>query len=360
MRPRIVWLAVALLAALTAGCEKSAVETPQQQGTQAQGAEWKVASAFSSSLPVLGAAGPRVAERLATLSGGRLKLQVFEPGKLVPPLELFDAVSQGTVDAGLSSPSSWFERMPAVAFFASPPFGTDAVEFLAWLYEGKGLEEWRKLYGEHNVVPVPCGYMPPEGSGWFRKEVTGTDGLKGLKIHQFGPGGLVLQKLGAQVLTLSAEDIVPALERGILDGAQVSVPGIDARLGLAKVARHYYFPGWQQPASVLELIVNKGKWDALSDNDRMLVEVVCRDTLLFNMTQGEVAQSQALADLKKQGVQVHYWSDEQLLVFRNAYQEVVKELRIKDADFKRVDDAYEGFRDRYADWAKLSRLPRGL
>jgi TRAP-type mannitol/chloroaromatic compound transport system substrate-binding protein len=352
-------VALLLVGLLAAGCQKSQ-NGPGGAGGAAGNAEWKVASSFSNTLPILGEVGPRLADRLGTLSGGRLKLQVFEPGKLAAPLEVFDAVSKGTVDAGLSVPISWFDRMPAVAFFGSPPFGADAVEYLAWLYEGDGLRLWRELYGARNVVPVPCGYVPPEASGWFRAAVSGNEPFKGLKIHLFGLGGLVLQKLGAQVLLLSAEDIFPALDRGVLDAAQVSVPSIDEKFNFAKVAKHYYFPGWHQQASVIELLVNKARWEALGAPDRLLIEVVCRDTLVFNMTHGEAQQSQALADLKKQGVQVHTWSDAQLQQFRSAYDAVLKEMRIKDADFKRVDDAYQKFRDGYSEWGRLSRLPRGF
>ena len=359
MRSPFVLVVLLALALLPAGCEKSQPGAGGAGGA-AGSVEWKVAGSFASTLPILGEAGARVAERLGTLSGGRIKLQVFEPGQLVAPLEVFDAVSKGTVDAGLSVPISWFDRMPAVAFFGSPPFGADAVEYLAWLYEGDGLRLWRELYGARNVVPVPCGYVPPEAAGWFRKAMSGTEPFKGVKIHLFGLGGLVLQKLGAQVLLLSADDVYPALERGVIDAAQVSVPSIDEKLGFPKVAKHYYFPGWQQQASALELLVNKARWDALAASDRLLIEVVCRDTLVFNIARGEAQQSQAVADLKKQGVQVHTWSDAQLQSFRSAYDAVLKEMRIKDADFKRVDAAYEKFRDGYAEWGKLSRLPRGF
>lgn len=350
---------VAVWALVTSGCTKPK-PTPSPQAAKPAKVEWKVASAFSSTLPILGSAGTHLAQQIKELSGGRIDLQVFEPGKLVPPLGIFDAVSKGTVDAGLSQPNAWFDKMPAVAFFGSPPFGADTVEYLAWLYEGRGLELWRQIYGAHNVVPVPCGYLPPEASGWFLKPIKSPDDFKGLKIHIYGMGGLVLQKLGAQVLLLSAEDIYPALQKGVLDAAQVSVPSIDEKMGLAKVAKNYYFPGWHQQASVLDLLVNKGRWDALSAADRDLIDVVCRDTVMFNMTHGEVEQAQALSDLKKQGVQVHYWSPQMLQVFDNAYHVVEKEMRIKDADFKRVDDAYRQFRERYSEWNQLSRLPRGF
>jgi TRAP-type mannitol/chloroaromatic compound transport system substrate-binding protein len=352
-------LAGLLLASLLlAGCKKT--EEAPAAGTPGGAVAWKVASAFSNTLPAIGAGAKRVVERLDALSGGRVKLQLFEPGQLAAPLEVFDAVGKGTVDAGLATPGSWFERMPAVAYFASPPFGADTVEYLAWLYEGRGLELWRELYGAHGVVPVPCGYLPPEAGGWFHDALKGNDPFKGIKIHQFGLGGLVLQKLGAQVLQLAAEDLQPALERGVLDAAHVSVPSIDEKMGLAKVAKHYYFPGWQQQASVVELDINKARWDALAEADRTLIEVVCRDALVFDMTRGEAQQGLALADLRKQGVQVHVWSDQQLQVIRNAYDAVVKEMRIKDDAFKRANDAYLKFRDSYADWGQLSRLPRGF
>src|SRR3989304_1782784 len=152
-------------------------------------------------------------------------------------------------------------------------------------------------------------------------------------------GGLVLQKLGAQVLLLSAEDLYPALERGVIDAAQVSVPSIDEKLGLAKVAKHYYFPGWPEQASVVELLINKARWQALAEVDRTLIEVVCRDTLVFAMARGEAQQGQAVAGPKKPGAQVHFWSDPQLQMFRTAYDAVLKEMRIKDDTFKRVNDA---------------------
>ena len=360
MRVPAVLLACAVSAVLVSGCDKPTREPSAGSDTPGGAVEWKVAGTFPSSLPSLGGTGARMAGGLLALSGGRIKLQVFEPGELVAPLEVFEAVSKGTVDAGLSSPASWSERMPAVAFFGAPPFGADAVETLAWLYEGRGLELWREVYAAHNVVPVPCGYVPPEAFGWFRAPVAGNEPFKGLKMHLAGLGGQVLQKLGAQVLVLSAEDVYPALERGVLDAAQVSVPSVDSKLGLARVAKHYYFPGWQQPTTILELIVHKPRWDALGESDRTLIETVCRDTLVFGLARGEAQQGLALSDLKKQGVQVHYWSDEQLQRFRNAYDGVVKEMRIKDETFKRVQDAYQNFRQTYSEWRQLSRLPRGF
>ncbi|NIR98685.1 MAG: C4-dicarboxylate ABC transporter, partial [Gammaproteobacteria bacterium] len=286
MRFRFNRLGVVVLVALSvvlAGCEdeEQAPSAPAAESGSAAGAtdraEWQVASVFSSTLPVLGETGRSVAERIALLSGGRIKLQLFDPGKLVPPLEVLAAVGAGTVDAGWSVPGSWFDRMPAVAFFSSPPFGADVAEYLAWLYEGQGLSLWRELYAEQGVVPVPCGYVPPEAAGWSREPLDNVGALKGRKLHQFGLGGLVvLQKLGATVHLLAAEDIYPALERAVLDGAQISVPSIDAKLGFPKVAKHYYFPGWHQQASVQELLVNQARWDALGDAERALVETVCR------------------------------------------------------------------------------------
>lgn len=361
MRPRFLLpLLALLLAPLLTGCDRTPDADAAAGDDAPPGVEWKVAGTFPRDLPGLGELGAQVAERLALVSGGRLRLQVFAPGKLVPPLEVFDAVGQGTVDAGLSTPGSWFDRMPAVAFFASPPFGADTAEFIAWLYEGGGLAQWRDLYGAHGVVPVPCGYLPPVGGGWFRKPPGGETPFKGLRIHAYGLGGRVLARLGAQVQVLAARDVPAALERGALDAAQLSVLSVDAQMGLPKVARHLYLPGWQQQGGALELLVNEERWEALSDAQRAQVEVVCRDALVAGIAAGEARQSQALAELKRQGVQVHAWSAEQLKAIAAAYDQVLAELRKQDDDFADVYDAYREFHARYADWGRHSRLPDGL
>lgn len=347
--------AIFLAAALgLGGCE---TKKPPEQPTVEEVVDWKVASSYSTELPLMGTGAVRLAETLAEVSGGRIKLNLSEPDALVPSAAVFDAVGDGTIDAAWSSAGLWVDRFPAAAFFSAIPFGPDATEYLAWIYHGGGLEFWKEIYGRANVVPIPCGVLPPEASGWFRQPITNVDQFKGMKIRFKGMGGLAMQKLGASVHLLAVADIYPALEKGVLDATKFSFPTIDEKLGFDKVTKHYYFPGWQQQASLLELIVNRGKWEGLSPRQRALLEMACRANVAEMLTEGEHSQGAALENFKQKGVRIHYWSDELLNAFKKAHDQVLRELSARDPDFERVLQSYLRFRENFAPWANISRLP---
>lgn len=355
-------LPVLLLAALAgpgAGCEREQ-ETPQAEESGARNIAWKLASAFSSTLPYMGEAGIAFTERLEEVTSGRIKMEFHDPGTLVQALEIFSAVREGQVDAGWASAGFWFEKIPAAAYFSGIPFGPDTVEYLAWIYEGGGLKLWRDLYRQHNVYPIPCGVVPPESSGWFRQEINSPEQLQGKKIHFTGLGGRVLTRMGATVVQLAAGDLYAALERGILDGTEFSNPLIDRKVGFSKVAKFYYFPGWHQQSSLLELIVNLERWSGLAPVDRALIQVVCQSLIVTGLAAGEADQGSALKGIRQDGVKILYWSEAMLQGFKKAYQEVRQEMRAKDEDFRNIDDSYQKFRRSYAEWNKLSRLPRGF
>jgi TRAP-type mannitol/chloroaromatic compound transport system substrate-binding protein len=318
---------------------------------------WKMASSFAATTPLIGDTGPIFSDLLLKVSGGRLDIKFFDPGKLVPGLEVFDSVSKGAVDAGWSSPGYWIGKIPATPLFASVPFGPDTSEYLAWIYYGGGLGIWRELYAKHNLWVTPCVVIPPEASGWFREPITKLDQFKGMKIRFFGLGGKAMQKLGASVQLLAAGDIYPALERGVLDATEFSMPSIDEKLGFQKIAKHYYFPGWHQQASIVELTINLDRWKELSPADQALVELTCKETIVTGMTLGEVQQGPALQRIKADGVQVHTWPPEILAAFRKATYEVFEEESKNDADFARAYESYKTFRAGYREWAKMSRVP---
>jgi TRAP-type mannitol/chloroaromatic compound transport system substrate-binding protein len=323
---------------------------------QAKPVRWKMASAFAAVLPVLGPGGLYMTGRLETITAGRIQIKFFDPGKLVPALQIFEAVSTGAVDAGWSAAGFWSGKIPSAVLFTAVPFGPDTGEYLAWIYDGGGLKLWREIYAKHNVHPLPCGMLPPEASGWFRQEIKSLDQFKGMKIRFFGIGGKVMQKLGASVQLLAPGDIFPALERGVLDATEFSMPALDEKQGLYQVAKHYYFPAWHQQASILELIVNKARWDALAEADQILIDAVCRDTILKTITEGETIQNAAIERMKAKGVKVHTWPPSIIAAFRKTTDEVLREEAKADADFARVWKSLQAFREDYAVWAKLSRL----
>ena len=326
-------------------------------GDAQQRVSWKMAGAYSSTTPIVGEAGPLWSKRLEEVSGGRIRVKYYDAGKLVPALEIFDSVSKGAVDAGWSSSGYWIGKVPAAALFTAVPFGPNALEYMAWIYEGGGLELWREIYAGSNIFVTPCGMIPPEASGWFREPIERGEQLEGMKIRFFGLGGKVMQKLGASVQLLAAGDIFPALERGVLDATEFSMPSIDERYGFHKIAKHYYFPGWHQQSSIIELMINMDRWNELSSLDQQLIELCCKESIIRGLTLGEVRQGQALANMKQQGVQVHSWTPEILSAYRAATEEVLAEEAAADAKFARAYESYTEFRAEYAEWAALSRVP---
>ena len=358
MYPRARNFAIVPLAcALGFAACKHRAESPD--GTTRISVNWKMAGAYSSTMPIVGDAGPLWSKKLEEVSGGRLRIKYYDAGKLVPALEIFDSVSKGAVDAGWSSSGYWIGKLPSAALFTAVPFGPDALEYMAWIFEGGGLELWREIYAENNIWVTPCVLIPPEASGWFREPIENVEQLRGMKIRFFGLGGKVMQKLGASVQLLAAGDIFPAMERGVLDATELSMPSIDERFGFHKIAKHYYFPGWHQQSSYVELMINIDRWNELSDQDQKLIELCCKDSIIRGLTLGEVQQGQALANMTEQGVQVHTWSPEILAAYRAATDEVLAEEVANDAHFARVYESYTRFRARYAEWAALSRIPTG-
>ena len=315
--------------------------------------KWKMASTFPGNLSILGEGAINFTQRVDLISNGNIKIKFFEPGALVPPLEIFDAVSSGAVDAGWSTAGYWAGKIPAVQFFTAIPFGPNASEFLAWYHEGGGKELWEEIYSEHNLRPVQCGIISPEASGWFRNEITSVDDLKGLKMCFFGLGAKVLDKIGVSTQLLAGGDIYPALELGTIDATEFAMPSIDLELGFYQVAKHYYFPGWHQPASALELLINLDKWNALSDSQKAQIETTCTESVVKLLTMAESRQPKALEELKSKGVNLHRWPDEILKTFENAWYEVVEEEAAKNEDFARVWDSLSEFRKSYKTWKNL-------
>ncbi|WOD07569.1 TRAP transporter substrate-binding protein [Marinomonas sp. GJ51-6] len=211
-----------------------------------------IQSAWPLTLPASGQSAQHFTDRIKTTSDGSLQVKLYSAGKLVPSLEIFDAVQQGTLDAGYTSPLYVAGRFPALQLFGGVPFGPDALTYLDWIYNGGGLEIWQSIYARQGVVTIPCGLMDSEAGGWYNFEINKTSDLNGKKIRFAGLAGEVMKKSGASVVLLSGGDIYPNLERGVIDGTEFSMPAIDVAMGFEKVAKYYYLPGWHQPAAINE------------------------------------------------------------------------------------------------------------
>ena len=314
---------------------------------------WKMHAAFTSKLPVLGDIGVRVAKQLTELSQGTLQVRRYEPNALVPAYNYLDALTQGSIDAAAGASGIHVSKNAAFAFFTAVPFGPNAGEFLAWLKHGGGNALMDELYGRFNVKAVSCGMLPPEASGWFRKEVKSLQDLSGLKIRFFGYGGKVLEQFGVSAQLLAGGDIYPALELGTIDATEFSMPAADEVFGFHQIAKHYYFPGWHQPSSLQVFEVHKPHYDGLSDHHRMLIDTVCGYSMAESIADGEAAQFPAMHRLEAKGVTLHRWPDDVLDKLQTAWVKVIEEDAAKDPDVKAVWDSLSAFRREYAVWGDM-------
>jgi len=285
-----------------------------------------------------------------------MELKFFEPGALVPPLEIFDAVSTGSVNAGWTAAGYWAGKVPALQFFTAVPFGPNAGEMVAWMYYGGGLDLMQEIYARHNIYSQPCNLISPEGSGWFTKEINSVEDLKGLKMRFFGLGAKVMEKVGVSTQLLAGGDIFPALELGTIDATEFSMPAIDLDLGFYQVAKHYYFPGWHQPMSMGELMINLDNWNGLNNTQQEVINAVCRESMLRGLAQGEAIQFPALQTLESKGVTLHRWDSMILDTLESAWNEVVTAEAQSDEDFARVWNSLQEFRAGYKIWGDLGYL----
>lgn len=321
----------------------------------------KTPIAFSTALPGLGSPIPRVAEQLDLMSGGTLRMKIYEPGKLVPPFEILDAVSSGKINTGYTTAGYWAGKIPAAPLFSAVPFGPEAGEYMAWLYYGNGMSLYQEMYDQagYNVKVLPCAIIAPETSGWFAEEINAPEDLGGLKMRFFGLGGKVMQKLGVATSLLPGGEIFPALEKGAIDATEFSMPAIDARLGFHKLVKFNYFPGWHQQATVFELLINKDVWNGASEQHRAILENACKASMSDSFAEGEAIQHAALIDnIENNDVQIKQWNEEMLETFRATWNEVAAEEAANDAFFAKVLEDMTAFREGYAIWKENAFLPR--
>jgi TRAP-type mannitol/chloroaromatic compound transport system substrate-binding protein len=359
--------AVACVAALVfaAGCGESgdqrdvASSDAATAAPAAENVQLKVASAFPTSLVLIGEGAVTYSDKVKRVSGGTLEMKIFEPGALVPALEAIQAVSKGSVDAAWSTAGYIAGTDLTFNFFTAVPFGPDAPEYLAWMYYGGGLELANEMFAEHNVKYIPCTVSPPEASGWFRKEIKSLDDLKGMKMRFFGLGARVMDKMGVATQLLAGGDIFQALQLGTIDSTEFAMPAMDESFGFYQVAKYYYFPGWHQPASILGLFINMDLWNGLSDQHQAILEVTCGDMIRHVLARGEALQAPAMLRMRdKHGVKIMYWPPEFLQAYEKAWQEVIKEESKNNAQFRKVYASYSKFREEFKLWGANGYLKR--
>jgi len=316
---------------------------------------WKLVTTWPPNFPVFMDGIKRFAKDVKRMSKGQLNIQVFAGGELIPALQTFDAVSQGSVQMGHGAAYYWAGKIPAAQFFTAVPFGMNAQGMNAWLYYGGGLKLWRELYDKHNLVPFPMGNTGVQMGGWFRKPIDSLADLKGLKMRIPGLGGKVIAKAGVNPVLLAGGEIYTALERGTIDATEWVGPYHDLRLGLYRAAKHYYYPGWHEPGPTLELTINKAAWDGLPKHLQLIVENAAAASNLWMLSEFEAKNLEALQTLKdKYKVKVEEFPKDVIRELRKLTFETLNEEAAGDADFKRIYEAYQTFRRGNDRWNEIS------
>ncbi|MDE0514577.1 MAG: TRAP transporter substrate-binding protein [Gammaproteobacteria bacterium] len=348
--------AYTLLALLLAACGNGAPQEDRRGGIDTGKIHrWKMVTTWPANFPVFQEAPEMFAKNIRVMSNGRLDINVFAGGELVPALQVFDAVSQGAVEMGHGSAYYWAGKVPAAQFFSTVPFGMEQKGVEAWLYHGGGLELWNELYEPFNVIALPIGNSGVQMGGWFNKKIETIADLKGLRMRIPGLGGKVLDRAGGNPILMSAGEVYTALERGTIDATEWVGPLHDLRLGLNRAARYYYYPGWHEPGAEMELLINRARWDSLPADLQQIVKQAAAATGAWTFSAMEYHNSRALKELsEKKNVQMLPFPQDVLQALRSVTRQTLESEAEKDPEFKRVYESYLAFQDSYQPWHRLT------
>jgi TRAP-type mannitol/chloroaromatic compound transport system substrate-binding protein len=325
------------------------------QIARAQTVSWRMVTSWPKRLPWPGMSAERVAERIRTLSGGKLDISVHAAGEVVPAFEVLDAVGNGVADIGHTASFYWQGKMPAAAYFTTVPFGLTPSEHVSWVEAGGGQALWDELYAPFGVKPFMGGNTGVCMGGWFRREVTSVADLRGLKVRSLGLGGEVYRRLGATPQTTPPAEILISLQSGVIDGAEFVGPGTDIALGLYRVAPFYYYPGFNKPNGTGECIVSSDAWNALSSELKAIVAHACATEANYALAEMERLNAESLAALiKDHGVKLTAFPADLVTAARKQATDILGELGGRNAIARKVHESYVGFRERTAPWSRVS------
>ena len=316
----------------------------------------KMTAAWPSSLSGPVAILKRLSNKAHAMSGGTLRIEILFANQVKSSaLDSFASVASGEVDMVHSTSYYWTKRSPAFNFFATVPFGMLPSEHYAWLRHGGGYTLWTQLCAQSGIVPLPCGNTGVQMGGWMKAPLTSLASLKGLRLRYPGLGGEILKSMGAEPVTLPAVDIIPALSSGRLDGAEWASPWGDFEMGFQDVCNYYYAPGFHEPGHTLELIVNQGVWNNLSQVHRSILENICWGEYLETQAHFDYENAKALDQLKNlKNLQILRFPNEIVKEFRKRAPDVIRAAVDTDPFSRSVHDSYYGFLRKQLRWSELA------
>lgn len=318
---------------------------------------WRMATSWPHNLPGPGVSARRLAERIGALSGGRLTVEVFAAGELVPAFEVFDAVSQGVAEMGHTASFFWQGKIPAAVFFTTVPFGLTPPEHVAWVEHGGGQALWDELYAPFGIKPFMAGNTGFQMGGWFKRPVASPDDLKGVSIRSAGLGAEVFRRLGMTAVAIPPGEIFQALQSGVVDAVEFLGPFSDIALGLDRVAPHYLWPSFNKPNGTGEALVSIPALEALDPDLRAIVAGACAMEAAAGLAEADWMNGLAIARLAGTDVRLAEFPRDVVMAARAAASDVLAELVAGDAQARRVMESYEAARSALGGWSGRSIGP---
>jgi len=317
--------------------------------------KWNMVTTWPKNFPGLGMAAENLSQYVKEMSNGRLIIKVYGAGELVPAMGVFDAVSQGNVELGHGASYYWTGKVKSSQFFTAVPFGLTAQEMNGWLHHGGGLELWEEAYEPFNLVPLAGGNTGVQMAGWFNKEINSIEDIKGIKMRIPGLAGEVFTRLGAETVQLAGNEIFLSLQQGVIDAAEWVGPYNDLTFGFHQVAKYYYYPGWHEPGSTLEIIVNKDALESLPDDLRAMIKYASRAVNQEMLDEYTARNNNALIELvEKHGVKLRKLPNDVLRELKKVSDEVMKEFVAKDDMARKVYDSYSNFKEDVVNYHNIS------
>ena len=342
-------------AGLLTACQRQAPGAADcSPGSVAETVNWKMVTAWPRDFPALGTGANRLAETIGKLSNGRLNVKVYGGNELVPPFEVFDAVERGTAEMGHGASYYWKGKVPAAQFFTGVPFGMTAREMNGWLYYGGGLELWHEAYAPFGILPFPVGNSDVQMGGWFNKEINSVDDLRGLKMRIPGLGGEVLRRAGGTPQAIPVAEIFTALQTGTIDATEWIGPFNDHAFGLPRAARYYYYPGWHEPGTALEGIVNKEAYDALPADLQQVVETACKAASLDMLSEFMARNGDSLQQIRESGAEIRPFPDDVIEALKVLTVDVLREVADSDPMSAKVYKSFLAHFESTRQWTEVA------
>lgn len=344
---RRTFLAATVAAGVGAGVGASAFPSPAIASGKR---EWKMVMTWQKALPGLGTGAVRLAKRITSLSEGKLTVKPYGGGELVPPMQVFDAVSRGTAQMGHSASYYWLNKTRASAFFTAVPGGMTAQEHKAWLYFGGGQKLWDELYKPFGIRAFPSGNTGAQMGGWFNREIHEAKDIKGLKMRMPGLAGEVLNQMGGSSQVIPPQELYTAMESGRIDALEWVGAWNDMSLGFQNVSKYYYGPGFHEGGATLELMVNIKAFDSLPSDLKRIVKVACATENELMAAEYYANNVRSFAILRdKHQVDIRPYPEKVLKEFYSVAKDVVSSVGGDSDISKRIHSSYESFRKKSMD-----------